>query len=302
MRDSKKIYTVIDVGTNNILLLIASMKSKEIEVLNRKSSISALGKNMKNRILTTSGIYRTKVILKDFINYAKLFTNNIIVVGTSCSRDSKNIGEISNWLWNKYRIKYHILSGKEEARFIGLANIYEFQGEKEFMLFDVGGGSTEFTLIKNNKIAYFNSLKLGIRRLQNKYQISKKEKINQIRSKLSLINIPAKVMVGVGGTATSLAAMKFGLETYNAQIIHKSNISLNDLERIINKIQFLTNRQLTRLLPFDPLRSDIITTGALIFHEILKYFQAEHFYVSDRGLQFGILLQEPSELQAYLEN
>ncbi len=115
-------YCIIDVGTNNILSLVASTRNG-INIIKRDSRISALGRDMKNRLLYDEAIKRTKFILTDFIEEALKFTNNIIVVGTSCSRDAKNISEISDWLEQTFQIKYFILSGDEEAMFNGLANI-----------------------------------------------------------------------------------------------------------------------------------------------------------------------------------
>ena len=94
-------FAVIDVGTNNILFLIARKNNNKLDILHRDSNISAFGKKMQDGYLNPTAINKTKRILSDNIKYARLFTENIIVVGTSCSRDAKNIDIMEQWLKKK---------------------------------------------------------------------------------------------------------------------------------------------------------------------------------------------------------
>jgi exopolyphosphatase / guanosine-5'-triphosphate,3'-diphosphate pyrophosphatase len=290
--------SIIDVGTNNILLLLVEKQRDKFEIVESKSSTSALGKNMKDRTLTQSAIRRTKNILGDFISYSRFFTDNIIVIGTSCSRDANNIEQISSWLWKKYKLRYLIISGNDEAYLNGLANIDEFPHLKEFILFDIGGGSTEFTYIENRQIKRFLSLNLGIRRLQNSFGSNTLDKESQTRKLLQELpcqkkNLP---LVGIGGTVTSLAVVKHELKDYDSKIVHRTLISATELSLLYRKIIRLNNKQLVRLIPFDPASSHIIATGTMIVNEILSYFNAEEFYISDKGFQFGILKLNNTEL------
>ncbi len=298
----ENIYCVIDVGTNNVLLLIASV-TDHIDVIMGDSRISALGKDMKDDLLNIEAIDRTKIILTDFIKKAHNFTENIIVVGTSCSRDAKNIFLLSDWLEDKYRLKYNIISGDEEARLNGIANINEFKEIRDIVMFDVGGGSTEFIWINNGEIIQTQSIDLGIRKLQNMFDSDYHIKQNETRRLLdTLKSSPFKnpVMVGIGGTATSLGAMKFQLKKYDPQVVHKCKITAFDLNNIFSILRRKTEKQIAELMPFEPGRADIIATGTMIVTEILDYFGVEEFFVSDRGIQFGILTQDKHDLDKML--
>ena len=298
----KNFFCVIDVGTNNILLLVASIEDG-INIIKRDSMISGLGKDMKNGLLEDKAIKRTKQILSKFIIIAREITDNIIIVGTSCSRDAKNISEISGWLEDTFQIKYTILSGDEEAMFNGIANISEFKEIQNIILFDVGGGSTEFIWIKDGKIIQARSIELGIRRLQNAFNSNYIQKIKETKKLLntlpsSPLNNP--VLVGIGGTATNLSAMKFQLDEYNSQVVHKSKITLSELKEILINLRGKTELQIAKLMPFEPKRADLIETGTMIVTEILDYFDVKEFLVSDRGIQFGILMQDKHELDKML--
>ncbi len=296
-------FSVIDVGTNNVLLLLAAKINNHLEIIHRDSNISALGKNMKNGILAENALVRTKDILKENIEFSKLYTKYIIVIGTSCSREASNIYILSKWLKKKYNLKYNIISGMKEAYLNGLANIHEFPDKNEIILFDVGGGSTEFTYLKNEQIIAKQSLRLGIRRLQNLHNNDFGNKIIKTREILKELNLPKLAkpeIIGIGGTVASLSAIKNNLKKYDGNIVHKSIITKNELHDLLHKMSKLSCETLATLIPFDPKRSDIILTGTLIVREIIDYFKVDKFTVSDRGLQFGVLFQNEEEIKAML--
>lgn len=296
-------FAVIDVGTNNILLLIAKLENGKLKVLHRDSNISAFGKNMKNNILTEAALRRTKSILIDHIIYSRLFTSNIIVVGTSCSREAKNIELLSKWINIKFGLKYNIISGEQEAYLNGIANLNEFREFENIIMFDVGGGSTEFSFVKKGKIISNLSLKLGIRRLVNTFRSDLEEKTNAVKKILNSLKKPEVekfVLVGIGGTATSLCSIKLKLQEYDGSVIHKKCISRKELRTMLRSFERMSNPEIANLIPFDRKRADIIATGTMIVSEILDFFEADKFFISDRGIQFGILNQTKAELQKML--
>ena len=296
-------FTVIDVGTNNILFLIARKNNNKLDILHRDSNISAFGKKMQDRYLNPTAINKTKRILSDNIKYARLFTENIIVVGTSCSRDAKNIDIMEQWLKKKFGLKYNIISGKKEAQLNGLANINEFRKFNNIVMFDVGGGSTEFTYFHNGKMIYNKSLNLGIRRLHNSQDADYSERVRTTQKTLNELVLPdfkEFKMIGIGGTVTSLSAAKFGLQKYDADVVHKSSLRIAEIKEMLDRFRRMSNNQIAQLMPFDRYRADIITTGTMIVKEILDVYGKEDLIVSDRGLQFGILLQEEKDLREML--
>ncbi|MCD4796174.1 MAG: hypothetical protein K8R49_03255 [Candidatus Cloacimonetes bacterium] len=296
-------FAVIDVGTNNILLLIAKLENGKLKVLHRDSNISAFGKNMKNNILTEAALRRTKSILIDHIIYSRLFTSNIIVVGTSCSREARNIELLSKWINIKFGLKYNIISGEQEAYLNGIANLNEFREFENIIMFDVGGGSTEFSFIKKGEIISNLSLKLGIRRLVNTFRSDLEEKTNAVKKILNSLKKPEMenfVLVGIGGTATSLCSIKLKLQKYDGSVIHKKCISRKELRTMLRSFERMSNPEIANLIPFDRKRADIIATGTMIVSEILDFFEADKFFISDRGIQFGILNQTKAELQKML--
>ena len=299
----KKIYSVIDVGTNNVLLLIASKTDGNLEILRQASYTSALGKNMRDNLLSFDAIERTRKILDKVISDSRKFTDNIIVIGTSCSREAENIHLLSDWLREKHKLKFNIISGEREAYLNGLANFYEFPFLKKIMLFDVGGGSTEFTFIAEKQILENISLEIGIRRFHDKFsndfdKIAKETK--KILSETRFPEFEEISLIGIGGTVTSLATIKNGLRKYDGTIVHKSVLTKEEIDALLQKFRYSTDSQISELMPFEPLRADIIICGTIIVKEIIDYFSADKIFVSDRGLQFGVLKLEETELRKML--
>jgi len=285
-------YSIIDVGTNNVLLLWAEKKNDKVKVVHRASRISAMGKNMKEGMLTGAGICRVKRVLKDFISYSKEFTDNIIVTGTSCSRESKNIHILVDWLKKIHHVDYRILAEEEEAYYTALANIAHFKSEPELIIFDIGGGSTEFIYIKDGEILFQTSLKLGVRRLQSipMHDIKRLEsKIEILLSQLPKNTLSRPSVVGVGGTVTNVGAMKQKLFYYDGSAVHGSKLTKSDFKYYIDTFRKLKVEEIAKWIPYEPLRADVIVIGMTIALKVMEYFEVGSIYVSDFGLQFGIL-------------
>jgi len=289
-----KIYSIIDVGTNSILLLIAEKDKNNISVLHRDAQTSSLGKGMKNGILTQDGIERVKALLDKFIRISRDYhAEKIIITGTSASREAKNISALSNWLKEKYELPYLILTEEQEIYYIFLANRFEFDELEDLVIFDIGGGSTEFIIAKQKAIDYSISTKMGVRRLNNDFDDESK-KVAYCRAKLIESDVMQHTpntfsVVGVGGTVTNLIAVKHELKEWDSEKVHKQVLTLHDIEYFKSMWKKLSFDEIEKLIPFDPHRSDVLLSGTIILECIFEYLQINKIFVSDRGLQFGIL-------------
>lgn len=292
-------YAVIDVGTNNILLLIARKQNNEIITLKKSSRTSALGRNMRVYNITGAALVRAKKILREYIQYCKLFTSNIIVVGTSTARRAANIELLQTWLKNRFSINFRIISGEEEAYLNGLANLGDFADFSRLLLFDVGGGSTEFTYVNDGKIDKTYSLELGIRRLHNEF-FNIKDRLKYTRDVLRKLPKTKAKLVGIGGTVTSLAAISNNMDEYDTCKIHKQILAKTELQTMLTKLKKSSKKTLQKIMPFEPERSEIIFTGTMIVKEIVAYFGVQKIFVSDKGLQYGILNLPRKKLEEYL--
>jgi exopolyphosphatase/guanosine-5'-triphosphate,3'-diphosphate pyrophosphatase len=293
----KNIFSIIDVGTNNIQLLIAE-KTENIKILERKIDVSAFGKKMMNDIATPEAIATLQNYLAGYIEISKAYTEDIIIIGTSGARKARNMYVIQDWLRENYQLPLHIISGEEEALLNGIANFIDFQEHSDIVYFDVGGGSTEFTMIKNHEIEQIISLDLGIRFLENRFGDDFDSKVKYTRQSIKEVPVPQNdfIMIGIGGTATSLGSLIHNCSESDMEMIHKMEISKKEIDILLSFFKKAGSDELEKKTQFNNTGSDVITTGTMIVDEILSYFGKESMLVSDKGLQFGLLQLIQSDL------
>jgi exopolyphosphatase/guanosine-5'-triphosphate,3'-diphosphate pyrophosphatase len=246
---------------------------------------------MQENIATAEALIRLQTYMEIYIEFSLKYTEDIIIIGTSGIRTAKNSSIIQNWLREKYQLPLHIISGEEEAFLNGIANQDDFESYGNVVFFDVGGGSTEFTIFKDNRITEVISLDLGIRYLQNRFEDDISAKILYTQQQLKRLKLPEMdfTLVGIGGTPTSLAALIKQTSEIEIRQIHKSLITRMEVEDVFTFFRFATVQDIENKMHFDSKQSDVITTGTMLVKEIISYFEKEFLLVSDKGLQFGIM-------------
>ncbi len=94
----------------------------------------------------------------------------------------------------------------------------------------------------------------------------------------------------MGGTVTNLIAVKKGLKEWVSEKVHKQVLTLDDVLHFKDLWKKLSYKEIERLIPFDPHRSDVLLSGTILLESIFSYLGIDKIFVSDYGLQFGTLL------------
>lgn len=291
----------IDIGTNSTRLLIVDYEDGNYKVLERDLIITRLGEGVDDsKFLTDEAINRTIKALEKYDKKIKKYNiKKVKAVGTSALRDVKNKNDFINPLAKKISFKINIISGNQEAKYI-------YQGVKtdiknsDFLIIDIGGGSTEF-IWKNQNNIIEKSLDIGAVRLTERIiEDSKKplsnveqEKLqNEIKKILNNQNIKkfkTKKMIGVGGTITTLAAMNLGLEEYDSGKIHQCLLLKEDIEQLFNKLSKSNISERKNMKGLNESRADIITAGAIILELIMEIVDINKIKVSERDILYGLI-------------
>ena len=175
MTDKSGRYTkgIIDIGTNSCRLFIAEVMENEkgISILNelvKEVEIVKLGEEVnKNHFLKEEAMERTIKCLKKYKETAdKYGAKELKAFATSAARDAENREEFLKKV-RDLGIKIECISGEEEAELNFLGNSLVF--DARILVIDIGGGSTEFTLGKNNKIDFIKSIDIGAVRATEKF-------------------------------------------------------------------------------------------------------------------------------------
>lgn len=175
MADKNGRYTkgIIDIGTNSCRLFIAEVLKNEkgINILNelvKEVEIVKLGEGVnQNHYLKEEAIERTIQCLKKYKKTADEYeVKELKAFATSATRDAEN-REIFLKKVEDLGIEIKCISGEEEAGLNFLGNSLVF--DERILVVDIGGGSTEFTLGKNDKIDFIKSIDIGAVRATEKF-------------------------------------------------------------------------------------------------------------------------------------
>ena len=295
MRDFSKVikYATIDVGSNAIRLLISNIYFHNSELFSTKNSLVRvpirLGQDaFKNGKISKKNISRLLDSMKSFKLLMKVHNvDKYLAYATSALRNSSNAKKIIDLIKENSNIKIEIISGTKEARLITNNPAFSTKS-KTFCFIDVGGGSTELTLIKNNIVLISKSFKIGgVRLINNLVDKSTWNKFgNWIENNLSdKRNIEVVALGGNINKIFKLSGNKIG-EPLSINLI---NSTINDLE----KMSFF-NKMIT--LKLNPDRVDVIVPAGKIYQFVLNKMDVKEITVPKIGLADGMVHELMNEL------
>ncbi len=290
--------------------------------------VTRLGKDLvKTKELNDESITKTITSLKTFKGECeKHKVQEIFAVGTSALRDARNSDIFLREVTEQTDIDIRIISGEKEAELtlkgvLGNEDSGLSATDRPLFIVDIGGGSTEWIFScypatpKStdcpSKII-MDSIQLGAVRLLEKFihhDPPLSEEIVQIKSAIfeslsksfathhmnTSSGIPkAKGLIATGGTATTIAAIDLGLETYASEIIHMHRISRPALQAIYFQLNVPMDQR-SKIKGLDPGRADIILPGLLILLGMMDILESDEVTISDYGLLEGLLFADVSK-------
>jgi exopolyphosphatase/guanosine-5'-triphosphate,3'-diphosphate pyrophosphatase len=298
----------VDIGTNSFHLIIAEadINSGNFKILGREKEIVRLGSGSTDmKFLSNDAINRGIETLKRFKGLADSASAPLRAIATSAVREAINQGEFINRALKEAGVKVEIASGYEEARYIYLGIIQALPVfDKQILLIDIGGGSTEFLVGKQREIYYDNSLKLGAIRLTQRFFNSDKLESKSIKDCKKFIrgimnpvtrqlkSFSFDAAAGSSGTIVSIASMVNAAKGGEPDIrLNNFVFTKDELEKVVEELtDAKTVKQREKIQGLDPARADIIIAGVLILEQILKELKIKQLTVSDYALREGIIL------------
>ena len=285
MKKVKK-YATIDIGSNAIRLLISNVYSDGSNVYVTKNSLVRvpvrLGQDsFKKGKISKENILRLLDSIKSFKLLMKVHkVEKYLAYATSALRSSTNGREIVALILKKTKIRVEIITGKKEAQLI--TNNQSFLKKDNIYCFiDVGGGSTELTLIKNKEIIISKSFKIGGVRLIN--NLVKKSTWNKLDQWINTnINKFEQVnLVGIGGNINKI--FKLSGNNIGKSLTKKSlDNSLHDLSKMSVYDKVIK-------LKLNPDRVDVIVPAGEIYQFVMNKMNSNEILVPKIGLADGMV-------------
>ncbi|MCT7632352.1 Ppx/GppA phosphatase family protein [Aliarcobacter butzleri] len=290
----------IDLGSNSFRVLKYDYKNHKI--------ISEFNEvvGMADGLVETLNISKDAMIrVINAINKASQDLNfdpkDAVCVTTAAMRKALNNKEVLSFFEEKTGAKFSIIDANEEARLTLLAVKYALKREKinseNFVLLDIGGGSTE--IVVNTAQNYeAKSFDFGIVTMTQKS--IKKEDLEkdlndrkiQIKEFLNSLKIDLKdySFVATAGTPTTIASIKLGQDyfSYDRNIVNGTKVNLNDLEDSLKIFKSHSKDELTKLVGQG--RVEFMEVGTYIYKMVFEVLQKDESIVLDDGLREGVAI------------
>jgi len=295
--DKPKMKAVIDIGTNSCRLFIAHIEDgKIINKILKIMEITRLGQDVdKTRILREDAMVRTIETLKFFRKKIDEYgVEDIKVTATSATRDSKNREEFISRVKVETNFEIHCITGEEEGKLSFSGAVSEFS--EKIMVFDIGGGSTEFILGDKNNIEYIESFNVGAVRVGEKFF---KEKNNLLDGKLWVRETLKKLskykdksfeLVGVAGTVTTHVSVLLEMEEYDTDRVHMYRLTKEDILKNLDKFLSRSLEERKKIIGLHPKRAEVIIPGTYILLWIMEILKRDEIIVSESDILEGMMM------------
>lgn len=294
----------IDLGTNTARLLVAEVGEGSFTPLHLERRIIRLGGGFTHdRGIAPDAWERGLSTMQSFsLTTRELGVERIRAVATSAVRDAPNGGAFCDAVHDRYGIRLEVIDGTEEAMLTlrGVASGVRTGAPSE-LVFDVGGGSTEYTLSEGFSPRMTASLPMGVVRLTEGFGGDPgpiRDKVRRLlmeyrddasRRGFSRL-IDEACLIGTAGTATTLAAIDLGLRQYDYRVVNGHGITREFAVRLLERMLPMKPVERLSIVGLEPGREDLIIAGMIITIETMEIFGFDEMIVSDSGLLEGVLL------------
>jgi len=277
-------YGVIDIGSNSVRLMI----NDGGRTLYKKIKTTRLAENMsKDGCLNVEAVERTVLAVSFFVKEAEeQAVDKIFVFATAAVRKAKNAPYFTSAVYDACGVLVDVLSGEEEAKAGYLGALTDGNGA----VLDVGGASTELSLVKNGDCLYSKSIYLGAVTTTEQCGQDINKTTNYCKEQIKQFDvIDCDNLVAIGGTATTIASMLLELKVYNPDVVDKFIIKYDKLKELQNKVYSLSVEERKSMIGLQPERAKVIGSGITVIVQIMERFNINQITVSESDNLEGYL-------------
>jgi exopolyphosphatase / guanosine-5'-triphosphate,3'-diphosphate pyrophosphatase len=304
-------FAALDLGSLTVRLAVAeSAPNGQFRVLLHRREITGLGRGLAaTDELAPQGMARTLEALKIFKH---LMTAQGVevwrAVGTQALRQARNRQVFLDQVWNSLGLTVEVLAPEAEARLCLTGVLTTLAPEvltaPNVLVFDVGGGSSEFALMRPGQEPVFASKPLGVLTLSQARPLGdppRPERVAALKEELSARlgsfyqgairpHLEGDLcLVGTAGAVTTLAALQLKLRTYDPNKINNLILTRVQVAALAELLADLPEAARARLAGIEPAKAGVMVAGALIILTILTVCHQDSLVVIDAGLLEGVL-------------
>ena len=316
------LLAAIDIGTVTARLALAQVEDDRVIRMAKYTEIVNLGEGVdKTKRLLPEAIHRCVGCVSSYVDHArKEGAEAVVCTLTSAARDAENAPDLGMGLAS-LGLEPMIIPGEIEGALTFLGVSHDFENHR-ILVADSGGGSTELvvgTLAGQSAaqgagqqlggqqldINFVESVDLGCRRLTERFNLSSDhpsaEEIDGAHQMAAQMMSEAigraqqqcaapELLVGVGGTATSLIAIRDHLDPYDPSKVHLNHISIDEVSQIEGLLASKTLKEREDITGLQAKRAPVMLAGTILLAELMKNSGFKHLVVSESDLLFGLVI------------
>ncbi len=298
----------IDCGTNSTRLLVASADGAGgLTTHERLMRITRLGAGVdRTGRLADDAVARTQAVLAEYrqvMDDLGVAPGRARITATSAARDAANRDDWFAAAEEVVGVRPELISGTEEAHL-------SFRGATQgldpargpFLVFDLGGGSTELAF-GTDEVEAAKSLEVGCVRLTERFIPSDPPRPEELTAALSyaeawldevLRDMPevatARTVVGLAGTVSTVAAVEIGLLAYDREQIHHFVLTKEAAEDVFRTLATETRADRIHNPGLEEARADVIVGGCCALVATYRKLGLTEVLVSESDILDGLAL------------
>lgn len=304
---------VIDIGTISTRLCIAHTDGSAV----RDARITHTGEGLRTaKRISPEALERLADCLADYRRAIDAVGNvaQVRAVATAVARDAKNQGDLADTVRSALGIEVEVLTGGAEARFafegaVRGIDSSTFDDRGMILVIDIGGGSTEFSLgsVADGYERGF-SADVGASKLTDAYLLSDPPQADELSAALSIVELhvddvrrevpgladalsSSGLVIGVGGTMSTMAAVEIGLLSYDRDALHGFVLERSAVEEVFRTLATEPAEDRAFNPGLDADRVGLIVGGACVVVETMRQLDIDQVVVSQSDLIDGIVFR-----------
>ena len=321
------LLAAIDIGTVTARLALAQVEDGRVIRMAKYTEIVNLGEGVDTtKRLLPEAIHRCVGCVSSYVDHArKEGAEAVVCTLTSAARDAENAPDLGMGLAS-LGLEPMIIPGEIEGALTFLGVSHDFENHR-ILVADSGGGSTELVVgtlagqpaaqgagqqlegqqLEGQQldINFVESVDLGCRRLTERFNLSSDhpsaEDIDGAHKMAAQMMSEAiaraqqqcaapELLVGVGGTATSLIAVRDHLDPYDPSKVHLNHISIDEVSQIEVLLASKTLKEREDITGLQAKRAPVMLAGTILLAELMKNSGFKHLVVSESDLLFGLVV------------
>jgi len=304
MDDEPERYAVIDAGTNSIKFHIGELDpdGRWRTVIDR-AEVTRLGEGLAQQgLIIDAALERTAAAIAAMVTEARQHgVRALAAVGTAGLRIAANGDAVIAAIQERSGVQIEVISGEDESRLAYLAAKAGL-GLKtgSLVVFDTGGGSSQFTFGHDDRVDERFSLEVGAVRYTERFRLDGAVSLDTLHEAMAAISADLSriegrptpdELVAMGGAVTNITAVKHGLATYDPTVVQGTVLDRAEVDRQIELYRSRDADARRAIVGLQPKRAEVILAGACIVRTVMEKLGKDSLTVSDRGLRHGVLAE-----------